>query len=340
MKKPMLAFLLALLALNATAGEVPKWLEGWKVKGDLRLRLESTDFDQSDKESRDRARFRLRISASKKITDQLKVNLRFASGTGDPTSTNQSFDSSFSGKDWRIDRAHLQYESNNWTLHGGKMSNVLHNSDIVWDSDINPEGFFQQYKNSGFYMTLGELFVEESSGTDINLYVAQFGAKGGDSVKYDVSGTYYSYNAADGFLDTGSDSYDFVDLLATIKLKKVSLNFDYVKNVSSFDYVDFKGDTYHLDDVDTAWAVYAAWGGKKPGDWNFALKYAELQAGSSFSDFTDSDFGKGDSEGFVGRIGYQASKRLSWKLNLFSIDSIERTDAGFFRAQLDCAVKF
>lgn len=330
MKKALFMLALVGLMLPVQAGDLPKWLDGWKVKGDLRLRAESKDSDTEGAERRDRARFRLRISADKKINDQFKVSLRFASGSGDPTSTNQSFDNSFSGKDWNIDRAMLSYKSGNWNIHGGKMKNILHNTDIVWDSDVNPEGFFQNYDNGSFYFTAGELFAEEEkTDYDTNLYVLQFGTKGGDNLKYNVSGSYYSYNEAEGFFGTQGDDYNFVDLVAALKISGVSLKFNYVQNTTS-----------GIDDNDTAYAVFVDWGGKKPGDWKFGLKYAEIEAFSSMTVFADSDFGFGDKEGFKAYAGYQANKFLAWKLSVFSVDSILAEDKGFNYAQLDCAIKF
>ncbi len=331
MRKLMTAFLLAALVCPVFAADddFSKWLTGWTVKGDLRLRLEKRIADDDAVEDRDRGRYRLRLSADKKVTDALKVKLRFASGTGDPTSTNDSFDSSFSGKDWKIDKAELEYTSGGWVLHGGKMGNVLHSTDIVWDTDVNPEGFFQQYSSGGFYTNLGELFVEESTGDDINLYVVQFGYKGGDKLKYDVSGAYYSYNTVDGFLETDSDSYDFADLLATISYDQLSINVNLIKNNSD-----------GVEDDDTAWAVFVDYGGNKPGDFSVGLKYAKIEALSSYTVLADSDFGKGDKKGLVGRLNYTATKNLAWNLSLFDVESINEVNKGFQLVQLDCALKF
>lgn len=334
MRKLMITFLLATLVCPVFAADedYSKWLTGWTLKGDLRLRMETRDPDKADEENRDRARYRLRLSADKKLTDALKVKLRLASSTGDPTSTNDTFDSSFGGKEWRIDKAELEYTNGNWVLHGGKMTNYLHSSDIVWDTDVNPEGFFQQYAKNGFYATMGELFVEESTGDDINLYVVQFGYKGGDKLKYDVSGAYYSYNSVDGFFETDSDSYDFADLLATLSYDKLSINLNLVKNNSDLGPVG--------DESDTAWGVFVDYGGNKPGDFAFSLKYAEIEALSSYTVLSDADFGKGDKKGVAARANYQASKFLGWGLNVFDVDSINEVDKGFMLVQLDCAIKF
>jgi hypothetical protein len=326
--------LLGFMVFPGFAGELPGWLKNWKVKGDLRLRVEGKDSDADNIKNRNRARYRLRIAADNKITDQLSVNLRLASGTGDPTSTNQTFDNSFSGKDLWIDRAQLTYKTGGWTIAGGKMKNPFHSTDIVWDSDVNPEGFFQTYSSGGFYTTLGEMFVEEeSSGEDVNLYALQMGFKGGDEHKWNVSGTYYNY---DNGLQSqnGSDAYKFLDATATFDTSLGSLpikvQLDYVENTSS-----------SVDDDNNALGAFVTFGaGANPGDFTFQLKYAEIEELSVAGGFADSDFGHSDVEGFAAKLGYKQSKHISWKASFWSVDSINHIDEGFNYLQLDCSAKF
>lgn len=333
MKKLLvLFFTMALVCVpNASASDVPKWLKGWKAKGDLRVRFESTNPDEDGKDRRDRTRFRLRLSASKKITDSLSVDLRFASGSGDPTSTNQSFDNSFSGKDWLIDRAQLNYKTESWKISAGKMKNNFHTSDLVWDSDVNPEGFQQQYTNGNFYANLAQFFVEEESNDDdTTMLGAQLGYKGGDKVKFNISGAMYDYQEL-GFY--GDGDYNFVEAFAEIKGKAgktpVSAKFAYVKNTTS-----------EIEDNDTGWAVYLGAGAKKPGQWNGSFKLAEVEKYSSYTDLADSDFGYGDKEGGVLGIGYTVSKNMAFGVKYFKTESIVATDKGFKKIQLDCQLKF
>ncbi len=270
----------------------------------------------------------------KKITESLAVGIRFASGSGDATSTNQSFDSSFSGKDFVLDRAYLTYKtSSGWELGGGKVKNPFHSSDIVWDTDVNPEGFYQRYSSKGgFYATFGEMVVEEEkSGEDINLYAAQFGYKAGERSKWNMSVAWYNYDGLLQSSDGGTANYQFIDLLATVKLQApIKLSFDYVKNTSS-----------DIEDQDTAWSVYADFGsGKKRGDWTFQVKYAEIEAASVLGHLADSDFGFTDKEGFAARVGYKSNKHVAWKTSFFAVDGILDTDSGFNYLQMDCAVKF
>ena len=314
--------------------DTPKWLENWSLKGDFRVRGEGIEFDREDRKTRNRARYRFRIGAQKKISDRLGFGFRLASGSGDPTSTNETFDNSFSGKDIVIDRAFFTYKKSGWTLGAGKHENPFHCTDIVWDSDVNPEGFYQKYDNKRFFLTLGESFVEEeSSGPDTNLYAAQAGLKGeAGPVAYKVSGAYYLYKDL-ALPIIGATDYRFVDLVADVSFVSgvpVSLTLDFVKNTTS-----------EVEAEDTAWAVFAQIGeDDSPGAWWGTVKYAEIELLSVNGAFADSDFGFSDVEGFVVDLNYRASKHVAARLAVFSVDSILATDNGFNRVQLDCSLKF
>ncbi len=328
MKKILFALaLFSLIILPAFSADVPAWLEGWKFKGDLRVRYEGFDFDKANKDNRSRGRFRLRLAADKKLNDKLAFKMRLASGSGDPTSTNQTFDNSFSGKDIVIDRAFLTYKVSDWEVGSGKFSNPFHKTNMVWDSDVNPEGIYGKFGSGNFFLNMGGMVVqEEKSSPDMNLGAVQVGLKGGDRVGFKGSIAYYVYEG----LEIGGDDYTFIDALAEFTIDQVSIKLDYAQNITSA-----------IDDYETAWAVFAKFGkGKKPGDWTFYLKYAEIEAFSVFGPLADSDFGFADKEGFVGAVTYKSTKHLGWSVKAFSIDGIIDTDSGYDRLQVDCQLKF
>jgi len=315
------------------AADQPGWLDRFTFKGDLRLRLEGREYHLDSRKNRNRARFRLRLSTDAKLTDQLKFHMRLSSGTGDPTSTNQTFDNSFSGKDLLIDRVQVTYSTGDWLVGGGKVKNPLHHTDLIWDSDVNPEGFFQQYKGSHFYANLAEFFLEEeATDADINLFVGQLGFRGGDAAKYNVSLAYYSYS------NVAVDDYNFFDLLTTLTFKAgdtpIVLKMNYINNVT-----DYGSGFDDLDD--TAWGVFAKFGsGKNPGQWTFAAKYAEIEALSTYISLADADFGFGDREGFVLSGVYRATKHVAWGANYFNTKGIRDSDDGDQHLQLDAVILF
>ncbi|MBI3995529.1 MAG: putative porin, partial [Nitrospirae bacterium] len=124
--------------------------------GDFRLRQETQWFAGSGNGSknRNRQRFRLRIGGDIQ-EGPIMVRLRLASGTGEHSSTNQSFGKLSSQKEIWIDRAYLEYTGiSGTTLLGGRMANPFFmnlTGDLVWDDDYNPEGFAERYT-----MKLGE----------------------------------------------------------------------------------------------------------------------------------------------------------------------------------------
>ena len=329
--KQVIVWLLALVMVCPVgASDLPDWVEKLKFKGDFRLRGEFRDNDNDLQKDRNRARFRLRLAMSTELSESLKLDFRIASGTGSPTSTNVTLDNSFSGKDFRIDRIFITYRKRDWTIAGGKVANPFHTTDMVWDSDVNQEGFYQKYESDSFFVTLAQMFVEEnSSSEDSNLLVAQFGAKFGGPVKAKVSSAYYHY---EDFL--GLSSFEFFDVLADFKLKfgslPGSLKLHYAQNTSD-----------GIDDDNEAFALFAKIGNDRSvGGWSFGVKYAEIEIASVNPILNDGDFGSADKEGFVLRGAYRNSKWMSWHLSVFDVDQIVTTGGGFQLVQLDCQIKF
>jgi len=214
-------------AANKSAG--PTWLENLKFSGDLRLRMENVGYsgdNRVDDKDRNRARARLRFGADKTwLDDQMLVSFRLASGSdNNPTSTNQTFTENFSKKPIWLDRAYAKYEPRcapGLTAMAGKMGVPLVNTDMIWDTDVNPEGAWLQYKpkcgdlspfvNAGWW-SLSERAqrktdlhdVGSSTAFDyelINATLMQF-QTGLDwqiskDVKYTVAATYYDFAGYD-----------------------------------------------------------------------------------------------------------------------------------------------
>lgn len=149
--------------LAAKIGNSDQWLKDLKFFGDGRLRYEGFDYTNgtaSETDSRNRFRYRLRVGAEKKFSDQFKAGFSLASGEAsngqnvDPTATNTTFDNNFNFKDVFIDRAYAIYNPN-WAkvgpiekaeIGGGKFSNPFEkgSSDMIWDGDVKPEGAYEK----------------------------------------------------------------------------------------------------------------------------------------------------------------------------------------------------
>lgn len=125
---------------------VPDSARNWKWGGDLRLRHEHRDRTGSGQDvGRQRIRFRYGVDA--KVTDNLKVGARLATGsTSDPVSTNQTFDQSFNKNTFLLERAFVEYAPEihgvtSMKLSGGKIANPFWAvGPLVWDDDLNFDG--------------------------------------------------------------------------------------------------------------------------------------------------------------------------------------------------------
>ena len=164
---------------------LPAWVQNTKLKGDFRLRYQDdyANASASSKQvNKQRARFRLRLGLESKVNDKLLVGIGLATGinTSDAKgltsidtarSTNQTFGQGFGKKPISLDYAFAQYSATPWsTLVGGKFKNVLWEpGDLIWDTDINPEGAaIKLSKNIGastsLFMNTGILVIQEDVG--------------------------------------------------------------------------------------------------------------------------------------------------------------------------------
>lgn len=109
-----------------------------------------------DWQERDRFRYRLRLGLRGTLADDWFFGLRLETNTN-PRSANITFgdDSQVNGpfsKDSdriNVSQAYIGYKGfRDITLTVGKMQNPLVSTSMVWDPDINPEGFAEQWKHT------------------------------------------------------------------------------------------------------------------------------------------------------------------------------------------------
>jgi len=145
---------------------LPEWIQKTKLTGDFRLREQ---YEKNNaKEDRWRTRIRYRLGIESQVADKFKVGFGIASGGSDPRSTNQTFQDSFSSKGINLDLAYGQYNPFKWlTLVGGKFKNPLFTpADLIWDSDITPEGGAAQFNYNvcdslGLFTNVGFFILDE-----------------------------------------------------------------------------------------------------------------------------------------------------------------------------------
>ncbi len=241
-------------------GAMPEWVSRIKFKGDLRLRYQGDYFadnlgvggfsenlyfnsmavnsagNKDDistlkniTEDRNRFRTRLRLAMDAKVTQGIKVGMRLATGKfNDPVSTNQTMGNSFQPYKIILDRAYLKIETEykELTFWGGRMPNPWMSTDLVWDKDLNFDGFALKYRplqsddmdnDERIFdtsITLGAFPLEEValSSKDKWLFGLQLGFnwKFINQNKFDIGIAYYDYKNIEGKANTtGSNLNDY-----------------------------------------------------------------------------------------------------------------------------------
>jgi hypothetical protein len=189
------------------AGALPEWIGNIKWEGDLRLRYQKdiyqpSNFDLTtfqaltlntgvDNTQFDRTRFLLRArpGMSIKVSDSVTAGIRLATGNNNsPVSTNQTLGSGFNKNAIWLDRAFVRFHPYDWfEFSAGRMPNPWFSTDLVWNENLNFEGFAASIKPRfsetlrGF-VTAGAFPLQNSTPSPFSspknkwLYGAQVGA--------------------------------------------------------------------------------------------------------------------------------------------------------------------
>ena len=348
------------------------WAAKTEFKGDVRVRQETVKIDgESDGKNKDRQRIRARLGAYTEINPQVNTGIRIATGGGDDArSTNQDLDNYFDKKQLWLDQAYIDYHPTavkDLHLIGGKMPQPwVSMGDVIWDSDINPEGLAATYKhnlgNSGIemfgsagYYTLKDNVDGEGVQfrNDLSLYAGQLGARFAptDSLKVTLGGSVYSYNndkdsacpttgtkttpcalAVNGNSTDEFRLYEGFGLVDIANLPvPLSLYGQYVHNAATD------------SDQDNAWLVGFK---SKLNAFSLDYNYRDIQRNAVVGAFTDSDFANGTtgSRGHKVKVGYEIDKNFGVGVTYFLTKADYATttqkDANANTLQLDVEAKF
>jgi cell division protein FtsB len=352
-----------------------KWAEKVKISGDFRYRHERIDEEKTGsgvrwKAGRDRDRIRARLMIDAMVNDDWGLGFRLASGSGDPASTNQTLEDSFSSKPLWLDLAYFDWHPaarKGLNVFGGKVKNPFYKvggNQLIWDDDLNPEGIAANYcvplnDRDELYINGGGFWVDESSsGVDTSLWGAQgyFKHKIGNP-DYILGGvSYFDYGNIQGRGDLQStwsstsnffgnttssglfaSDFDIFEAFAEYGTKLMGLPFtvfgDWAKNLVA------------SNSEDTAWLIGGKFNkAKDPGSWEVGYNYRELEADSVLGAFTDSDFIGGGTDGKGHQFGftYQLAKNLQASVTYFNSerDGTTGRSLDYRRLQLDLKLKF
>lgn len=356
------AFLL-LLPLAAKAGS---WSDRIKLGGDFRQRHEFIS-DDSAGEDRTRWRVRARLMLSAELDENWSVGVRLATGSDDPTTTNQTMDNGFSTKGINLDLAYFVYHPSaveGLRITGGKMMMPfvrVQKSQMIWDSDLTPEGISGTLKrkaNDNLEIFLGGAFfyIDEREDADDSWMTgvqSVLKIKPKDDMYILAGASYYDYqeikgigtfyDGMDGFGNTvdvvGGETfytmdYNEFELLGEIGIKKDKLSFsfygDFVKNIAA-------------DSLDTGYLFGASvTHGKGKGNFKLSVNYRKIEADAVVGVFTDSDFVDGgtDCKGYVFGIGYGLADRVGLSMYYYLNDKGIEEEVDYSRLQINLSMKF
>jgi cell division protein FtsB len=345
--------------LQKKIGVSDQWLKDLKFNGDMRLRWEAKDVTDGPGKTNDQNRFRyhLRFGWEKKFNPDMNVGFGLASqsANSEATSTNTSFDDSFTSKPVSIEKAYATYKPA-WAelgsitgveLTGGKFQNPFEagSSNIIWDRDVRPEGFYEKITAEvintdqlqlGVYGLAGQYILEETSGSgDAELWAWQLAVDSKMNVGFErplefkSAFSFYNYNdfentTSDGGTDVtrgnptagvpsgfSAEDFDIVEIYNEAQLIPFSTQypvrafFDWAQNVGD-QALSFSG-----GGQDKAWAYGLKLGrANQQGSWEAGFEYRHVEINAVPGQFADGDFG------FVNRRGPVFSTKYALTDNL------------------------
>lgn len=209
--------------------KVSSWVNSLQFFGDGRLRYEmrsghgnaGSQFGAYDNADLDRFRYRLRFGVKGDFTDNFSYGLRLETATKSNSGNVTMGGNALSGGPWakggnnaiEVGQFWAQYKAADWlTLIGGKMENPFMSTAMVWDGDINPEGFAEKFtlktEPVDYFLTLGEFTYANVSNQNSFAGAAagglpetwMFGIQGGGKVKFTkdmsftLAPTFYFYS--------------------------------------------------------------------------------------------------------------------------------------------------
>ncbi|MDD4294092.1 MAG: putative porin [Candidatus Omnitrophica bacterium] len=331
---------------------LPAWVQNVKLKGDFRLRYQAED--KKSGADRHRGRIRYRLGVESKVNKKLKVAAGFASGGADPRSTNQTLENSFDTGDIRLDYAYAEWMSAPWaTVKAGKIAGIknliFRPTDLLWDSDINPEGVTVQLTKSansdlGLFLNSSVWILDESSSDKSDPFMGviqpgveyNFGSLGliGD-VKVKLACAYYwfqgvkgstlDYSAGTNTLDGSVLKYEYDTISPAIEVK-FSEPFNGVVPMFAL----FAESVHNPDPANNnnGWAAGLKFGDSKIGkwgDWQAGYLYRRLEKDAWLDAFPDSDAYSGGTgvKGHEITFEYGLSEHTSLGFDWYQMKQIE-----------------
>ncbi len=307
---PALSIEERLAALEA-GNKKSDWSNNVKIRGDMRYRFEYISVDGGDT-AQNRQRIRVRLGAFADVNDFTKAGVQIRTGGG-ANSGNQTIGGTWDNKEVFFDLAYINMKLNDGEcgeLTLGKMKYPWKTTtDLIWDSDVNPEGIAHTYSRSldcmDVFSSIGGFKVEEdNTAHDLNLFSAQLGGTKplNDDLKLTAGGSLFAYANAPDF--GAPVDYSVVELFSEASLKNafpkpVKFYGNYVNNIEESD--DSQG-------ICVGFKINDA----KKAKWEAKFDLRRLEENAAPAPFADSDFAGGGTgvKGVRAKAAYNIAKHL------------------------------
>ncbi len=360
MKKILFGLFIIVQACFVFSQSLPSWITDMKLKGDFRFREEYKD--ETGKLERYRTRIRFRLGFTTSINDKTELGFRLASGS-DPRSTNVTLGDSEANKEISIDSVYFAYKfSENTFIWGGKYKSIKYAlfrpTDLLWDSDITPEGAGIVYKkdltpNFKVFFNASYIVLDEykSSGADPFLYFVQPGAyakfgnwtvKGGIAFYKAVhaKGTVFEYSSGTNTLENGVLKYEYTVVNPNFEFKR-KLDLGKVKFFKVFGEYALNTEA---DENDKGYEFGFSFGSKvkKRGDFEVKCNYRYLERDAWLDIFPDSDAfgGKTDVKGSEIVVKYGLGKNTYFVFDFYNMKLISDSSVKQKVVQFDINFRF
>ncbi|MDQ0653083.1 Putative porin [Pseudomonas cedrina] len=357
------------------------WAAKTQLKGDVRFRHETIKIDGTPNnggKDKDRERIRARLGAFTEINSQVDTGIRVATGSSDDArSTNQDLDGYFNKKSIWLDLGYIDYhptQIKNLHVIGGKMLQPwVSMADVIWDSDINPEGLALTYKyplgsSAELFGSLGNYSLKDNVNgdgvqfrNDLRMTAGQLGSRFSltDNLKLTLGGSVYAFqNDEDSRCPTATGTTPGCLTPSETVANTTAGNASEYRLYEGFSQVDIGGLAVPLSfygqyvqntkatdkDKDTAWLLGAK---SKVFGLNLDYNYRDVQRYAVVGAFTDSDFAGGftGARGHKFKVGYDIDKNFAIGATYFLTKADYASATGYRDAnantlQLDAEAKF
>lgn len=347
------------------------WHDRLKLQGDVRVRYQGEQLKNAatvtalDLDEQRRWRIRWRVGAIADVSDRWEAGFGLASGGSDARSTNQTLRGAFSTGDARLDYAYAKYQvSENVAALGGKFKNPLWRpKDLLWDSDIRPDGFAIPMEFSvndrmdafvtPAYFVLSEYILADRKDAAVGLL--QAGAKFAvtERISLQLAPAYYDFVNLKGTpgplaLNVPSNSRDDqgllihdyrslafggqLDVAGNELIPQVRIFGEWVTNLAA-------------DDADNGWLAGLSVGDARVagwGDWQVKFNHRRLEADAWPEFLTDSDhfFGATNVEGSEFELVWGLARGVNLSLDYYAGVKFLGTDVEQDLIQVDLNVKW